>query len=228
MTVDSAPEIVQLERQVERGQKFVHTALGEGFTRLAEVEVFLHGLIDSLLANGVVTSDQVAASATHVRDELAQRGDLYAARARIRPADPEREQAPPVAVNCQERLPICRAACCRLDFALSVPEVESGKVKWDLGRPYFIRHDSQGSCVHADGQSGRCRIYADRPGVCRQYSCATDSRIWKNFERMELNHEWIDARLSASAEPRVVRVLMHGPEPVDPPSNTAVRQGGTQ
>jgi hypothetical protein len=38
-------------------------------------------------------------------------------------------------------------------------------------------------------------VYADRPGVCRHYSCANDERIWKDFENMELNHEWLDANL---------------------------------
>jgi hypothetical protein len=51
-------------------------------------------------------------------------------------------------VNCEERLHICKAACCQLDFALSVEEVESGKVKWDLGRPYFIRQDAT-SCHYS-------------------------------------------------------------------------------
>ena len=36
----------------------------------------------------------------------------------------------------------------------------------------------------------------DRPSVCRSYTCADDDRIWKDFDAMELNHEFIDAKLS--------------------------------
>jgi len=42
-----------------------------------------------------------------------------------------------VPVNCDERRHICKAVCCGLDFALCVEEVESGKIKWDFGRPYY-------------------------------------------------------------------------------------------
>src|SRR5262249_22332691 len=34
------------------------------------------------------------------------------------------------------------------DFALSVPEIEAGAARWDLGRPYFIRQEADGLCTH--------------------------------------------------------------------------------
>ena len=111
---------------------------------------------------------------------------------RVDPEDPP----PATEVNCAERMPICHAVCCKLGFALTPPEVESGKVKWDLGFPYMIRHESNGYCSHNDTTTGRCSIYADRPSLCRRYSCAGDQRIWKDFEAMELNEEWIRERLA--------------------------------
>jgi Fe-S-cluster containining protein len=109
--------------------------------------------------------------------------------------DPE-EPAPPVQVNCAERMHVCHAVCCKLNFALTPEEVEAGKVKWDLGFPYLIRHASNGYCCHNDTATGRCTVYADRPGVCHRYSCANDKRIWKDFDNMVLNEEWIRANLS--------------------------------
>ncbi len=100
-------------------------------------------------------------------------------------------------------------ACCRLDFVLTVTEVESGDIKWDLGRPYFIRHLSDGRCAHHDAESGGCSIYASRSGVYRGYSCASDTRIWKNFEQMEANAEWIEANRTAQSQPHVTAALMH-------------------
>ncbi len=226
---ETTPGLSQLERQVERGQLFAHTALGENALRLGEVEVFLHGLVDTLLAKGVVAEEDIVAAMSNVRAELEQRNELNGARTMVRADDPASERTTASKVNCQDRLHICHAACCRLDFALSIPEVESGKVKWDLGRPYFIRHDSHGSCVHFDPQSGGCQVYSDRPTVCREYSCANDHRIWKNFEEMELNQEWIDAHLSAATEPHLVRALMHGPKQLTELSGAekAPEQGGT-
>ena len=40
-------------------------------------------------------------------------------------------------------------------------------------------------------------VYTDRPGVCRRYSCANDTRIWKDFDNMVLNEDWIRGNLSA-------------------------------
>jgi Fe-S-cluster containining protein len=222
-SAQTALGLVQLERQVERSQLFSHSALGESALRLGEVQVFLHGLIDTLLAKGIVTEAEIMDAISKVRSELVQRNELNGARIMVRSDGSEAERSAPVKVDCASRLHICHAACCKLDFALSIPEVESGTVKWDLGRPYFIRHDSHGSCVHLDSESGGCRIYKDRPGVCKGYSCATDSRIWKDFEKMELNQEWINANLSQAAEPHVVVALMHGPDQLTEPGSSEKR-----
>ncbi len=202
----------QLERQVERGHLFANSALGESFLRLSELQAFLHGLIDTLLEKGVVTTEEITGAITNVRRELTERDELNGPRTMVRVDQSGSDPKATVKVDCQARMHVCHAVCCKLNFALSVPEVESGKIKWDLGRPYFIRHDSHGCCTHLDPQSGGCRIYADRPGVCRGYSCASDPRIWKDFDKMELNTEWIEANLSVTEEPRLVRALMHDPE----------------
>jgi Fe-S-cluster containining protein len=98
--------------------------------------------------------------------------------------------------NCEERLHICKAVCCRLQFALSVEEIESGQMKWELGKPYYNRHHEHGYCHQMNLEKKCCSIYENRPSVCRKYSCANDKRIWKDFENMELNQEWIDENLT--------------------------------
>lgn len=99
-----------------------------------------------------------------------------------------------VEVDCDARMHICKAACCSLPFPLSAAEVESGKVKWDLGHPYVIRHSAEGFCVHNDRSTGSCGVYDHRPGVCRGYSCAEDDRIWLDFDNMILNEEYLRSR----------------------------------
>ena len=57
-------------------------------------------------------------------------------------------------------------------------------MKWDLGRPYFNRHGADGYCHQCDSETHACGIYEERPAPCRQYSCADDKRIWKDFDAM--------------------------------------------
>jgi hypothetical protein len=203
----------ELHRQIERGNLFAHTALGRSFARLGEAQAFLHGLADVLLAKGVITESELAAAIEGVQVELQERGELSGPGVMMRVDQETVADQPPVEVDCAARMHVCNAVCCRLDFALTVPEVESGRIKWDLGRPYFIRREANGCCAHNDPQSGGCRIYAGRPGVCRGYSCARDARIWKDFERMELNIEWIEAHLPPQQRPRAIGVFMHDAVP---------------
>jgi hypothetical protein len=100
---------------------------------------------------------------------------------------------PAVPVDCSSRMQICQAVCCKLDFALTREEVLAGQVQWDLARPFFVGRAANGYCVHNDRRTGGCGVYADRPAICRRWSCANDPRIWKDFEQMELNVEWLSA-----------------------------------
>ena len=71
-------------------------------------------------------------------------------------------------------------------------EVESGPVKWDLGRPFLNRHAAHGYCHRFDIESHGCQVYEQRPRPCRQYNCSGDDRIWLDFENMVPNTEWIE------------------------------------
>jgi Fe-S-cluster containining protein len=196
--------LAELDRQVERASLFTHASFDRIASRASGIRSELHELVDVLRSKGVLSED-----------------DLRRAEAEASPDPPAGESpdsggvpwptialrverggaAPSVEVNCAERMHVCHAVCCKLHFALTAEEVDAGKVRFDLGFPYMIRHDSDGYCTHNDRRTGFCGIYADRPGVCRRYSCANDQRIWKDFDGMELNHEWLDANLAET--PRV-------------------------
>lgn len=90
--------------------------------------------------------------------------------------------APAPAIDCEARIPICRAACCRLNVVLSQQDIEEGIVSWDPRRPYLNTQDSAGYCAHLERPSCRCSIYASRPAPCRIYDCRHDGRIWIDFE----------------------------------------------
>jgi Fe-S-cluster containining protein len=197
-------EVDDLERQIVRGSMFTHAAFDKVVGRIAALEGYVKALAELLQSRGVLTPEDTGASRTEepteeddaeieiTGDKQPQRFDWPAITFRQEPE----HLTPPAEVNCAERMHICKAVCCRLNFALTPDEIDAGKAKWDLGNPYFIRQRDSGYCSHNDTGTGRCGIYDDRPGICRRYSCANDERIWKDFDNMVLNQEWIDEHLS--------------------------------
>ncbi|MGQ0678823.1 MAG: YkgJ family cysteine cluster protein [Actinomycetota bacterium] len=138
------------------------------------------------------------------------------ARFRIDPPDP----APDAIINCAERVHLCKAVCCKLNFALTPGEVKDRKVKWDEEFPYLIAHGANGYCAHLNPEKG-CEIFEDRPALCRRFDCRTDGRVWKDFEAMVPDAEWIESIVTNHQ-----RVVLRSPLPVvqvtsqsaDPPS----------
>lgn len=209
----------ELESQVERGNLFAHTALTDQIMRINENEAFIYGLIDYLIQKGVVEPDELRATVESVRKEIIEKKEFSTLGVAIRVDDDENKKQT-IAVNCEERLPICQAVCCRLRFALTVEEIEIGRMKWELGKPYYNRHHEHGYCHQINPEKKCCNIYENRPSVCRKYSCAKDQRIWKDFEKMELNVEWINENLADSGNLRLIRAYMQDIEiatsPVSP------------
>jgi Fe-S-cluster containining protein len=194
--------LAELERQMERASLFMHACLEAISNRLSQTEEVLVECLEAagaqveMVAADTAVADTAAAGDRPPGEEQPPVALLPWPTIALRVADEDEPVPASIEVNCAERMPVCQAACCKLSFALSGPEVESGAVKWDLGHPYMVRQDPDGCCGHKDRATGRCGIYADRPSVCRRYSCAGDERIWKDFDRMELNHEWIEAHLA--------------------------------
>lgn len=227
--------VTQLERQLVRGSHFAQAAMDKLQARLARTEASLAALHELLLAAGLIAEEEaepedsvpedddsaLASPAPEDESSVAPEDDgdmtpMVSANwpgiaFRTEPAEPE-EPAP---VDCDARMHICHAVCCKLNFALTPAEVEGGTTKWDLGFPYMIRHESNGYCTHNDTATGRCGIYTDRPGVCRRYNCTNDTRIWKDFENMELNEDWIRENLRNRS-----RILVRPTLPIMEISNT--------
>lgn len=209
-----ASTVAALDRQLERGSLFTQAALQRGFLRIDETETLLLRLVELLAAKGVVAPEEIGFQADEAPEDHVAPAETDGSHDTGRPSPPDESSIswpsialrvdgpdggaePDVEVDCAARLPICRAVCCRLSFPLSAEEVDAGQVKWDIGHPYLIRHEATGYCTHNDPTTGCCGVYADRPAVCRRYSCARDPRIWKDFEGMVLNQEWIDGHLDA-------------------------------
>jgi len=107
--------------------------------------------------------------------------------------EPERE---PVRVDCEARLPVCRAACCRLfKVHLTEAEVLARRYRWDPDAPYALTRRRGGACSYLRADCGG-GTYAARPQVCRTYDCSEDARIWADFEGRVLQ-ERVAKRLAA-------------------------------
>jgi len=91
------------------------------------------------------------------------------------------------AIDCENRIHLCRAACCKLRFALSRQDVEEGIIRWDFGNPYMIAREPDGYCTHLDSATHACSVYDARPLTCRAYDCRKDKRIWLDFDARVVN-----------------------------------------
>lgn len=185
----------EIERQLERSGYFTHSSLSTQAERINEIESFLYGMIDTLIDKGVIEKNAFEETVRKVREETLKKKEHFHAGIAITIEGNKKVKEEYPAINCAEQLPVCKAVCCRLNFALTVSEIESDKVKWDLGQPYFIRQNEQGYCTHLKTKDQCCSVYEDRPNICRKYSCSNDKRIWNDFEKMELNHTWINENL---------------------------------
>ena len=101
---------------------------------------------------------------------------------------PDKYSLPPgEPIDCEKRVELCKAACCRLNVLLSPQDLAEGIASWDPRRRYFNAQDAAGYCTHLEQPACRCSIYANRPAPCRLYDCRHDSRIWTSFENRIAN-----------------------------------------
>jgi Fe-S-cluster containining protein len=195
----------QIERQIERASLFAHTSLSRYAAHINEVESFMYAVIDILTKRGITPPEELKIAVENIRKEMVEKNEMVNTGLAIRVDNENDDEFIPV--NCEDRMHICHAVCCKLNFALSVKEIESGKIRWDLGRPYTIRQEKSCYCTHINSENKHCNIYEHRPSVCKKYSCAKDERIWKDFEKMELNKEWINENIQEST-PHFIKAPM--------------------
>jgi Fe-S-cluster containining protein len=207
--VDRSPEkrsrLIQLQRQrpgdaqsatedlreeVAQGFLYAHSRANTNSSKLLEVTSFSYALIELLVERDVISVDELDARKEEVSKRLAEKFAEKGMGVALTTEEKDASgDALDVEIDCENRLPLCQAACCRLRFALTVRDVEEGKVKWNLGQPYMIRQGDDGYCHHFDRQQHHCGIYENRPFVCRAYDCRKDKRIWEDFENRRISPE---------------------------------------
>lgn len=85
-----------------------------------------------------------------------------------------RRSAAGVTVDCEvgRRLG-CATFCCRLIVRLQAEDAGSPAAP-DPRKSCLDKDPEDGLCVHFDRSRGLCRIWRDRPSLCRAYDCNHD------------------------------------------------------
>ena len=174
--------------EVAAGFRYAHFRADANTGKLLELASFLYAAIELLRERGVIDIEELdrrkVQTTSHLVEAFTARGMgvVY--------QKPERDKYAfegTARIDCESRLHLCKASCCRLRFALSRQDVEEGIVRWDFSAPYVIARGDDGYCQHHDTTNGCCSVYEQRPIPCRGYDCRADPRIWVDFERRVIN-----------------------------------------
>jgi Fe-S-cluster containining protein len=192
--------------EVLRGLIYAHNRANANTAAAHEATAMLRALVELLVERGVIDGESFQArrdqASEQLRREYLERGMAVAMQEF---GVSKYEFKGGAEIDCENRLHLCKAACCRLPFALSKQDVQEGVVKWDLGQPYMNAREAEGYCTHLEKGTCRCTVYQHRPIPCRGYDCRQDKRIWVNFERRVINAHVTDADwpqcLGLQAEP---------------------------
>jgi Fe-S-cluster containining protein len=186
---------------LRRGLRYAHDRANANTAHLHGVSAGLEAVVATLVADGVIDpkrfEERRREAGERLRRAYLERG-MGVAMQEFETSKYAFTGGPEI--DCDERLPLCGAACCKLPLALSREDVEEGEVRWDLERPYLIARGADGHCVHLDRCTKRCGVYERRPIPFRGYDCRTDTRIWLDFEGRVVNPQIHDPDWPASLE----------------------------
>lgn len=176
---DPGPDAATSE-DLRESLRFVHLVEMQTKAQLSEVSASLEALIETLIGEGHLP---LAAYEKRRRLTVMRENERAASEATVQVADiPDKYALRNLPqIDCEARLPLCKARCCTMPFPLSVQDLDERVVRWDYAQPYRIARDARGYCVH--NREHRCTLYEVRPGACRSYDCRADRRIWIDFEK---------------------------------------------
>lgn len=177
-----------LRVEISEGLLYAHSKLNSNSKKTLESLSFLYALIEILEEKGLINIEELDQRKADVAERLLAQFKETGMGAMFQ--DPEYDKYnfnKGAEIDCSKRLYLCKAACCRLPFALSKQDIREGIVRWDLGQPYLIDQGQDGYCNHLDRCSAGCTIYENRPVPCRGFDCREDQRVWLDFDDMQIN-----------------------------------------
>jgi Fe-S-cluster containining protein len=192
-------------QQVAEGFLYAHGRLSENTKATLEAASFLYGLVELLHEKQLISIEELDARKREVAQRLIRKSREDGVGVVLQDPEYDKYSFPDgVRIDCENRVHVCKAACCRLPFALSKQDIREGRVRWDLGQPYMIAQGESGYCTHLDRGCHRCTVHEHRPVPCRAYDCRNDRRIWLDFDSQTINpdilrDDW--PRPAAGADP---------------------------
>lgn len=181
MTADSHNH---LRRETAQGLVYTHNRLNTNLRKTREAAAYTYALIELLNDKGIIGVEELETRREVLEAQLQAQYKEEGQGVALQ--DPEQDKyafADGAEIDCTSRIHLCKAACCRLPFALSQQDVREGIVFWNLGQPYLIEHGKDGYCTHMERDTCVCTIYEQRPVPCRGFDCREDQRIWLDFDR---------------------------------------------
>lgn len=184
-----------------RGLLYTHNRANANTALAHQTCAELHSVVELLIERGVIDRETLRARQQLASEQLKRQWfDRGMAVAMQEFGTSKYEFEGGAAIDCENRIHLCHASCCKLPFALSKQDVQEGVVRWDLGRPYMIAQEADHYCTHLSREGLACGIYAQRPIPCRGYDCRNDKRIWLDFENRIINPQIQDPTFPANAE----------------------------
>lgn len=173
-----------LRYDVAEGVAYLHSRLNATTGRTIEAASFVYALIEILAEKGVLSIHEIDTRKKGVAERILKRFMKYDPGVVLQ--EPEQDKyalKKTVRIDCEDRIHLCKAICCKMVFPLSRQDIEEGVIRWDLGKPYVIAKKADGYCHHLDRKGLGCTVHTQRPIPCRAYDCRKDSRIWLDFEK---------------------------------------------
>jgi Fe-S-cluster containining protein len=187
--------MTEIPKDLLCGFLYTHNRINTNTRKTMEAASFLYALIELLEEKKILSIEELDKRKVKVAERMVKKfvesgiGLMY--------QDPEYDKYTfehEADINCEDRLPICKAICCKFPFALSRQDVEEGIVRWDFGRPYLIAHGDDGYCIHLDRKTYKCKVYENRPVPCRGFNCKDNEKwkVWLDFDKKIINPELIE------------------------------------
>jgi Fe-S-cluster containining protein len=188
------------ETETAKALIYAHNAIGSNLAGTQQISASVYALTELLIAKGVIGLQELEERKESINKRMmAQMQEKWLGARMLADETDKYDARAEVAIDCEARIPLCKASCCKLSFYLSRQDLEEGVVRWEFGRPYHIAHNAKGYCVHCDDATKKCSVRANRPLTCRTYDCRQDKRIWADFDKRIPNPDL--AKLEAPAEP---------------------------
>jgi Fe-S-cluster containining protein len=178
----------EFRKEIVGGLTYTHSQANANTHRALETATFLFALVEVLAEKGVLTIEELDARKDEIADRVQRR--FLSKGMGVVLQEPEQDKyafAAEAQVDCENRVHLCKAACCRMLFPLSRQDIAERIVMWDLEAPYLIAQTEDGWCRHLDRAACKCTVREHRPIPCRAYECRNDPRIWSDFANYTIN-----------------------------------------